>query len=200
MSLRFVPMMAGTLSPEEMRFIITVLVSELKRVSLEVQPTVPRPGLHGACRDTSAHDIAGFMENERQSTEPATAGALWAAGSRSDAMPTPVASGLRTNRFLSLAKGSDDEQVMEPRSTIVDHTCSDAESVPEISNRRRKLRLRWNSDIVQSGQPVVTPVDPTATIRESHTRCSRNEGWTPISDKSEMLRISSVRWCPGWDR
>ena len=101
------------------------------------------------------------MENERQSTEPATAGALWA---RVDALPTPVAGGLGANRFLSLAKGSDDEPLMEPRSTIVDHTCSDTESVPEITNRRRRLRVRWNSDIVQSGQSVVAPVDP----RDSH--------------------------------
>ena len=98
------------------------------------------------------------MENERQSTEPATAGALWAAGSRSDALPTPVAGGLGTNRFLSLARGSDDEQLMEPRSTVVNHTCSDTESVPEIANRTRRLRLRWNSDIVQFW-PIVKPVD-----------------------------------------
>ena len=84
MSLQFVPMVAGTLSPEEMRLITTVLVSELKRARWKFsQPCPGRMGqctspwtVRGACRDTLAHDIAGFMENERQSTEPATAGAL----------------------------------------------------------------------------------------------------------------------------
>ena len=59
--------------------------------------------------------------------------------------------GLGTDRFFSLATDSDEEQSREPRETVVDHSGSDAESVPPIRNRRRSLRLRWNSATEPSG-------------------------------------------------
>ena len=85
-----------------------------------------------------------------QSAQAADAGGLRA---------TPAGTGgLGTDRFFSLATDSDDEQLREPRETIVDHSGSDTESVHAISNRRRSLRLRWNLATESSGNCDATLV------------------------------------------
>ena len=112
--------------------------------------------------------------------------------------------GLGPDRFFSLARDSDNEQLREPRETIVHHSCSDTESVSAIRNRRRRLRLRWNSAIEQTCHSVATLIDPPGSHDQSFARVRlampRSEGWTAINDKSRMQRISFVLLCPGWDR
>ena len=107
--------------------------------------------------------------------------------------------GLGTDRFFSLATDSDEEQSREPRETIVDHSGSDTQSVPAIRNRRRSLRLRWNSATEPSGNCdaiLVSDRDVRAAVHlldqlsvrvgaipvgGELPRALRQQRWSPIS-------------------